>query len=225
MQKSFTPMVLKHPFTYVGDEIDGYRHGYGSLFYKDILIYKGLFLLDAIHTQLNENSKIFDIEGNLYYSGQMFFGYKNGKGKIYYQNGHVYYHGNFVMDVAKDNDAKLYAENGYQNYSGGIEDGNKVGFGKEYYECGIKLLRRGQFFDNEKHGRFVEFLESGVVMRNQKFKDGEESDVYGFYDSRGKLVRRSYNGFSVSYLLSAGNCRGSGIGKRFFVSYGSLDRK
>ena len=84
---------------YIGQIVNGFRHGKGNLYYKNgSLKYQGDFLYD----NFEGNGKMV-YENGFYYIGQFKKGIFNGKGKLFYENGNIYYEGDFIDDYFHGN--------------------------------------------------------------------------------------------------------------------------
>lgn len=222
----FSPLTQYDPFTYDGETKDGYRHGYGQLKYKNVEIYNGLFLQDAVHTPAGKTSMIKDIEGAQFFEGKTFFGRKQGAGCIFHRNGKPYCKANFIDDIIVDKKAKIYSEEtGNLIFTGEMVDGLKNGIGIEYFDFSEnqmailkgqsknKQLLNTQFIDYK--GEFKEDLRSGrgteykvdhsgnsYVVCNSLWSFGNKILDNCQYDNSGKLARRVTNNnylFCVDY--------------------------
>ena len=202
--KSFHPHCLMKNFTYLGDIVDGYRHGYGILFFNKkitnfddaffedepcfcehktpkndniykILLYEGEFLLDAIHSK---DAKIFNINGVIYYIGNIFFGRKEGFGTLFYSNATVKYKGKFSKDMPNDDEGKIFSyKNSLLLYKGGIVDGKRQGHGIEYHLYFTnRVTFKGNFYQNYRHGRGIEYNDNGDIKSIGLWEYGRKAD-------------------------------------------------
>ena len=124
----FSPLVMPQVgVKYQGDTANGLRHGKGKLttkhphyIDKEIVLYNGLFLCDAIHGQ---ECLLYNQKGFLEYKGEVFMGRKK-YGKEYHYNGELRYEGEFDLEKPHGDFCTIYDLYGKIEYQG------KVTFGK-----------------------------------------------------------------------------------------------
>ena len=144
---------------YEGEFVNSIRQGIGTYYYNKDNYYFGNFK-NGIP---NGEGKYYK-DGLILYDGMYANGRKNGNGIQYYKNGSVKYIGEFANDNYEgkgilffenynDNDCNnsIINKEKIMYYQGDWKNGEKNGFGKEYYNNGI-LKYEGQFENNQYNG-------------------------------------------------------------------------
>ena len=204
---------------YEGDCLKGKKHGEGKLYYKmqgrlDLLekqLVKGPIknkykeFIKSQNTNIDESREgIIKYNGDeyfyffsiyLYYEGGFKNGIKNGKGKLYDDNGNLRYEGDF-KNGTNDGKGKIYNDKGNLWYEGEFKNGALDGKGKLYNDKG-NLWYEGEFKNGIKNGKGKEYDILGNLIfkgefRNHKEWNGKRKD----YDNLGNLVFEGeiYNG-------------------------------
>ena len=128
---------------YIGEFLNGIRHGKGTIYYKNNNIkYEGDFVEDRV-----EGNGKYIWENGEYYIGQFFNNLRHGKGIEYYNNNNIEYDGDFVMNKYEGN-GKFYWKN-WNYYVGQWLNGLKHGKGKIYSKDNI-IIYDGFFVNGEK---------------------------------------------------------------------------
>ena len=113
---------------YIGEYLNGLRHGKGILYYKNnTILYDGEFVKDKY-----EGKGKYIWEDGEYYIGEYLNGLRHGKGIEYYKNNTIKYDGEFVKGKAEGK-GKYICENG-EYYIGEYLNGLKHGKGILYYK-------------------------------------------------------------------------------------------
>ncbi len=68
----------------------------------------------------------------------------------------------------------MYYKNGYIKYDGDFVNGKKEGKGKYVWEDGEYYI--GQWLNNQKHGKGIEYLKDGNIKYDGYFASGEYID-------------------------------------------------
>ena len=113
---------------YIGDFLNGLKHGKGKLYYKDNTIkYEGDFANDKYEGK----GKYIYKSGN-FYIGDFLNGLRHGKGIEYYKNNTIKYEGNLVNDEYEGKGKYIWEDGEY--YIGDFLKGLKHGKGKQCYK-------------------------------------------------------------------------------------------
>ena len=174
---------------YIGQLINGLRHGKGTVYYKknEKIKYEGDFVngkYEGFGELYNENGKIiykgyfknnkYEGNGKLYdyfdYIGPFVNGLKQGKGIEYHKNGNIHYEGYFKNDKYEGN-VKLYFDNGNIEYEGPFVNGLKHGKGKQYYDNG-NIKYEGYFKNGKYEGKGYYEYANGKIYYEGDFKNG-----------------------------------------------------
>jgi antitoxin component YwqK of YwqJK toxin-antitoxin module/ankyrin repeat protein len=128
--------------------------------------------------------------------------YKNGKGKLYYQNGKVRYEGEY-KDGKPEGKGKLYDKNRKLKYDGEFKDGKYNGKGKLYWEDG-KRRYEGEFKDGAFFGKGKEYYRNDKLRYDGEYKDGKPVEGRLFDESgnlkyEGQFLNFEYNGKGKGY--------------------------
>ena len=92
--KRYMKKIYENKECYIGEMINGLKHGKGKLYYRNgIIKYDGDFAKD----KFEGNGKLISKNGD-YYIGQFVNGLRQGKGKLYDKNGKIKYDGDFNDD-------------------------------------------------------------------------------------------------------------------------------
>ena len=131
---------------YIGQILNGLRHGKGILYYKNGDIkYDGYFVKD----KYEGTGKFFWKDGN-FYDGQWLNGHKHGKGIEYYKNGKIKYDGDFVNDRAEGNGEYIWEDG--NSYIGQWLNGLKHGKGILFDKNG-EIEYEGNFVNGQRNGK------------------------------------------------------------------------
>lgn len=104
-----------------------------------------MFLFSCFQPTMNQQNSM-----GIYYGERLKLSTKNGKGKIMYPNGEVWYEGNLIDGLAQGTGKFLY-EKGTVFYEGGFHKGDLHGKGVLYDEDG-SILQEGKW----NKGMFVD---------------------------------------------------------------------
>ena len=189
---------------YVGQSLNGKKHGKGIIFNKDgNIIYDGDFVNDK---KEGIGKRIYK-DG--YYIGPWLKDKRQGKGIIFYKDGSIKYEGDFAKDKIEGNGkyvfengnyyigqflnnrlhgkGTLYYNNGNVCYEGDYVNGLREGNGKLNYPNGD--CYEGQFLNNKKHGKGIiryynnpkKVLYEGEFFNDQKEGFGKFIAINGNY--------------------------------------------
>ena len=144
--------------------------------YKKINYDDGKYYIGPVLNGLpNGKGKMYYKNGNLFYEGDFKQGIKEGNGKIFYEDGE-YYDGEFSNDQINGK-GKYYYDNGY--YEGDLINGKRHGKGKYYWENG--KIYEGDWFNNLKEGYGKFIYEDGCYYIGFWFKDNKHGKGKQFY--------------------------------------------
>ena len=184
---------------YLGQGLDGKRHGKGILFDRDGNIkYEGTFKNGKFYGKDDEQEEDINNfikekfesigqyvdENGISYKGPWLNGKKHGKGKEFYQNGMLKYDGEFVDDKYEGDGIFYYENKDY--YIGKFSDGKKSGRGIEYYENGDPKYE-GEFALDKYEGIGKYYDTNGDTYKG-KFFDGKFSGV--IFDKDGNIKNK-----------------------------------
>ena len=143
------------------------------------MIYKGIFIENS--PKEGKNIKIYRLNEELDYDGDILNGQYNGHGTLYekgkYEKRGKYsdfkylrYIGDFTND-RYNGYGKLFVDNfsgKYLFYEGNFENGSFNGNGKIYYQ-NKQIFYDGQFKNNQKNGKGVEYYKNGNIKTEGDF--------------------------------------------------------
>jgi antitoxin component YwqK of YwqJK toxin-antitoxin module len=220
---------------YSGQMINGKKNGTGTIYYnyeKNKIKFSGKFVNDGFH---GKNCKIYTEEESLEYAGGILEGSKEGPGIEYFEDGKIWYEGEFVNNQRTCFNGLVYYPNGELMYEGAVLNNKKHGFGKMFDSQCYKLRYEGQFENDMPHGAsgtlynlengnceyfgsFVngmrqgwgkEFHDNGNLACEGEFVGGNASGKnLKLYDSKGRL---EYSGEVVDKYKQ-------GKGQEFFTN-------
>ena len=177
---TYSPVVYKEQkFTdgsrYVGEFVNGKRHGKGTNYFPDGARYDG----DWKNGYMNGHGVCVYADGEKY-EGEWKDGKRNGQGTHIYKNGAKYV-GNWVNDKLQGQGTYFYA-NGAK-YIGEWVNNKKQGKGTYYY-VNPTATYDGDWYDNVRHGYGVEEIhaQGGTQRYEGEWKNDKRNGM-------GKLVR------------------------------------
>ena len=184
------PIFLKNTTNVIGiiSEINKYeKENNGNLIYSIINKLNEKVLDNATHNKNEYNISYLkdNFEGNNenYYIGEWKNGLRNGKGKLYYNNGNLQYEGDFVNDKFEGN-GKYISKNG-KYYIGEWKNGLKDGKGKFYYQ-NKNLIYEGDWVKDKPEGYGKRMLKNGKYYIGE-WKNGLRNGKGKFYYNNGNL--------------------------------------
>ena len=177
---TYSPVIYKEQkFTdgsrYVGEFVNGKRHGKGTNYFPDGARYDG----DWKNGYMNGHGVCVYADGEKY-EGEWTDGKRNGQGTHFYSNGSKYV-GNWVNDKLHGQGTYFYA-NGAK-YVGEWVNNKKQGKGTYYY-VNPTATYDGDWYDNVRHGYGVEEIHAQVGT--QRYEGEWKNDKR---NGMGKLVR------------------------------------
>ena len=101
------------------------------------------------------------MSSNESYEGDLINGIRNGKGKLYYEDGSIKYEGEFKNNKFEGNGKFYYRDGNY--YIGQFRNGLKHGKGIEYYENGNKIFE-GDFINDKKEGNGKVLMKMDIII-------------------------------------------------------------
>ena len=175
------PIYIDEYLLYIGD-IDSFKyHGEGTLYFekKDKVFFKGQF-----HQGEFENGLLYDPYGNLIYEGSFMNGIpKEGRNiKLYRVNANLKYEGD-IFNYKYDGYGKLYSEIEFYKknkenliiFDGNFKDGKYEGYGRLYYydkEYDIYYLYyEGNFKNGFFKGKGLKYYLTGEKYYEGNFKN------------------------------------------------------
>ena len=188
--------------------------------------------------QFSGKAKVYDMDGNFIYQGEMSSGAPNGFGMQYDKNENLLYKGNFSMGKYSGS-GEIFDSAGNLVYSGNFESNKYEGSGKMLNSFG-KVIYIGNFEKGLKSGKgteydpktglkkyYGEFKNGKYEGKGMSYSDGEiltyEGDFKdGFYDGNGKKYQNGhliydgnfkygkYSGEGILYSISSKNIIYSG---------------
>ena len=162
---------------YIGDLLNGKAKGKGEMFMINKFKYIGDFEDDLpCGKGILEN-----FEDNSLYEGEIFFGIKEGKGKIKFNDGTIY-EGNFKNDEF-DGFGKIIYENG-NCYEGDFKNNKKDGKGIFIWNDGKKY--EGEFVNDIKQGKGKLFLDENKFYEGTWINDKKHGK--GCYSVNGEFL-------------------------------------
>ena len=214
-------IVYKNGEYYIGQWLNGLRHGKGKEYYKNGNIkYEG----DFCNGKFEGNGKYIWNDGE-YYVGQFLNNLRHGKGKEYYKDGIIKYEGDYINDKREGNGKYIYINGSY--YIGQWLKGLKHGHGKLYYKNG-NIKYDGDYVNDKIEGSGKYIWEDGEYyigqwlngVRHGKgklyYKDGNikyEGDyVNDNMEGKGKYIYEDGD-YYIGYFLN--NLR-NGKGKEYY---------
>ena len=137
------------------------------------------------------------------FEGEYLNDYPNGKGTEYYDNGQIKFIGEY-------SNGKRWNGNGYDIYGNKkfeIKEGK--GHIKEYEDHNYNLIFEGDYLNGEKNGYGKEFYKNGYIKfegeyLNEKRWNGKIYDKYGnneYEIKEGKVYIKEYNEFNDKLLF------------------------
>lgn len=137
--------------------------------------------------QFEGKAKVYDMDGNFIYKGNIKSGSPDGFGIQYDQNGNIIYKGNFGMGKYNGS-GEIYDSSGHLVYSGNFESNKYEGSGKMLNNLG-KVIYVGNFEKGLKSGKGTEYdPKSGLKKYYGEFKNGKYEGKGLFYDSDGSTL-------------------------------------
>ena len=216
-------ILNKNILLFSGSYLKGKRNGHGKEYhYNSKIKFEGEYLngkiLYGIGYDYNSNI-ILQIQKDrlgqeLYINDEIKFKgeYINGKrwnGKGYSPEGKMEYE----LKDGKGYVKEYHFYKGDLIYEGEYANGDKNGFGKEYFQ--YNLIYEGEYFDGEKNGKGKEYFKHGQVKYEGNFYKGKRSGL-------GKIYYHHYNYNYYQNLRYEGeflNGRKNGKGKEYFNCY------
>lgn len=130
--------------------------------------------------------KVYYDNGKSLYIGEIKDGIPNGRGEFYYYNGNLCYQGE-IKDWKFYGQGKMYfIDTGGLIYEGEIKDGYPNGQGKMYYKYSGKLLCEGEFPNGQVK---IYDEDTGSLIYEGEAKDGHPNGQGKAYDvDTGKLI-------------------------------------
>ena len=187
---------------YSGTFKHGKYNGYGNFYMENGGYYYGYWKDGLRHTGHGEKVETgledeeideeefktgeFRDENGWVYHGEWIHGKRHGKGKLYDENGHLVFEGQFVNNIVNGTGQHYYTSTmmGGSDFKGTFIDGRKEGFGTLTYKDGT-VVYKGTYVKDQWHGV------------------GEWQDLYGtWYKGDFENGRRTGNG---EVQLSNGN--------------------
>lgn len=131
--------------------------------------------------QHGKNCEINFSNGNLEYSGDVFYDKKEGNGKLYHFNGCLAFKGNFKNDLPHANNSYVIQDNGKFVYRGNRVNGELFGFGVCLYNNGqIKYI--GEFERHQpKNGEVRVLRRNGQLGYDGHCKNGQTGDSRWYF--------------------------------------------
>ena len=139
--------VFENGCYYVGQSLNGKKHGKGIIFNKyGNIVYEGDFVNDK---KEGIGKMIYKDD---YYIGPWVKDKKQGKGIIYYKDGTIQYEGDFFNDKKEGNGKYIFINGNY--YIGQFSNGKLHGKGTLYYKNG-KVCYEGDYVKGSKEGNGI----------------------------------------------------------------------
>ena len=192
----YVPIYIDEYLLYIGD-IDSFKyHGEGTLYFekKDKVFFKGQFLQGEF-----ENGLLYDPYGNFIYEGSFMNGIpKEGKNiKLYRVNANLKYEGD-IFNYKYDGYGKLYYYDKeydiyYLYYKGNFENGFFKGKGLKYYLTGEKYYE-GNFKNNYFYELGIRYYKNNSIKIKGYFYDNNNCEGE-YYSPENKLL---YNGIIIN---------------------------
>ena len=211
----------KGKLEYEGEYINNIRNGKGKEYdYKGILRFEGEYLNGIKWSGKGYNEKGIEyyeiingkgiykdynfFTGKIIYEGEYLNGKKNGKGKVYNDDGELIFEGELKDGIKWNGKGKIY-NYGHLIYFGEIVKGKKNGKAKEYDDG--KLIFEGEFLNGEREGNGKEFYGNGKIKIEGKYLKGKINGKVKEYDKwKGELIfegeylnGEKWNGKSIEY--------------------------
>ena len=200
------PIYIDEYLLYIGD-IDSFKYqGEGTLYFekKDKVFFKGQF-----HQGEFENGLLYDPYGNLIYEGSFMNGIpKEGRNiKLYRVNANLKYEGD-IFNYKYDGYGKLYSEREFYErnkenliiFDGNFKDGKYDGYGKLYYydkEYDIYYLYyEGNFKNNYFCELGIRYYKNNAIKIKGYFY-GNNNCEGKYYSPENKLL---YNGIIINEI-------------------------
>ena len=128
IERQFKNEINPNDDVYEGQSVNGLRHGFGKMTFKNLGVYEGQWEKDKMH-----GSGKMTYENGDVYDGQWVNGLRHGSGKMTFANGDVY-EGRWVKDL-RDGYGKMTYANG-DVYDGHWVKDLRHGYGKMTYISG-----------------------------------------------------------------------------------------
>ena len=147
---------------YEGEYLNGLKHGKGKQFFRGVLIFEGEYLYNT-----KRKGKEY-IDGKLVFEGEYILN-KKWEGKGYDEEGNIIYElHNGAGKIIE------YIPGRFSNskFEGEYLNGDKNGYGKEYY--GKKLKFEGEYLNGKRNGKGKEYCE-GKVKFEGEYLNGERN--------------------------------------------------
>ena len=132
--------------------------------------------------------KIYHENGNVFYEGNFYDDKFHGNGTIFYSNKIIAYEGNFAQGLP-NGAGKLYHEDGTLYYEGSFSDGKMSGQGILYYDDGC-LKYKGNFLNGKMNGNgtLFSYYNEDTVEYEGEFKDNKKEGKGILYDEDGITI-------------------------------------
>ena len=207
---------------YKGDFLHFNYHNKGTLYFRksDKIFYSGEFnngkFINGILYGLNNEKiyegefndnipkegkgiKLYNLNGNLEYDGDIANSKYNGYGKLYEEVSKLlFYEGDFINNKY-DGFGKLYSNyNGRLLYEGNFKNGKYDGFGKLYND--FQLDYEGNFENGIKSGKGIKYNKNGEKYYEGNFYN-DEINGYGikFYNNGDKKIEGLFK--NINYCI------------------------
>ena len=187
---------------YIGEWLNGLRHGKGTLYYKNGNIkYKGDFIKDKF-----EGEGQYNFENGEYYIGEWLNDQRHGKGILYYKNGNIKYDGKFIKDKFEGEGQYIY-ENG-EYYIGEWLNDLRHGKGKLYYK-NDNIKYEGDFIKDKAEGKGRYTKENGEYYIGHWLNGLMHGKGTLFYKDdnikyEGDFIKDKFEGYG-KYIFKNGN--------------------
>lgn len=193
---------------YIGDLVDGLRHGYGKLYQSGILVYEGEFANDVPHGE----GLMYDPEtGRLRYEGEFRNGRMHGHGKLYREDGTLWYDAEFVNGEINGH-GTVYFPYGHR-LEVDFVNGMPTGQGTYYYGDGT-IRFEGTYKHGFRNGFGIAYYANGNKMHEGEYVNGELVRGKLYYESgelwyEGEFRQQVPHGTGTEYHID-GSIRHSG---------------
>jgi hypothetical protein len=137
---------------YVGETMDGLRHGYGAFYHNSGNYCEGHFVND----KCNGYGEFFFKDGTIY-KGHFKDNRLEGRGVVYFSNGDIY-EGEFFNDERHGQGIFYYKDD--TRFNGHFYKGKKHGLGVRFYSNGERY--EGSYVDDRREGRGTYYYTDGT---------------------------------------------------------------
>lgn len=136
---------------YVGEAVNGIRHGYGAFYHNSGNYCEGNFVND----KCSGYGEFFFNDGTIY-KGQFKENRLEGRGVVYFSNGDIY-EGEFSNDERHGQGIFYYKDD--TRFNGHFYKGKKHGLGVRFYRNGERY--EGKYVDDRRDGRGTYYFKDG----------------------------------------------------------------